>query len=114
MGLDHGVDATEDQVQIVKQYVASRFAKDTVKTLQLVSEDVELYSQRDGTFRGVHEMRKYLDETKIEGKWEAPAIEDGQVVVRGVVRIFYVPISVKSVFSFDAQGLICRIHTARG
>ncbi|KAG2815209.1 hypothetical protein PC129_g16339 [Phytophthora cactorum] len=72
--------------------------------------------QRDGSYQGKEQFRVYLEKTKIEGKWEPPAIEDGDdehVVVRGVVKVFYIPISVKSTFSINDEGCICNIHTSK-
>ncbi|RLN02716.1 hypothetical protein BBI17_006280 [Phytophthora kernoviae] len=105
-----------EHVDTVKQYVALRLVKDTKATLQLVSDSIQFYSQRDGSYKGKDEFRVYLEKTKVEGTWEPAAIEDGDdehVVVRGVVRIFYIPISVKSTFSFDDEGRICNIHTGK-
>ncbi|OWZ17795.1 hypothetical protein PHMEG_0008217 [Phytophthora megakarya] len=107
---------TQEHVDTVKQYVALRLEKRTKETLQLVSDDIQLYSQRDGSYQGKQQFQVYLEKTKIEGKWETPTIEDGDdehVVVRGVVKIFYIPISVKSTFSFDDEGHICSIHTGK-
>jgi hypothetical protein len=107
---------TQEHVDTVKQYVALRLEKRTKETLQLVSDDVQFYSQRDGSFQGKEPFHVYLDKTKVEGTWQPPAIEDGDdehVVVRGVVKIFYIPISVKSVFAFNNDGLICSIHTSK-
>ncbi|ETI53530.1 hypothetical protein F442_03525 [Phytophthora nicotianae P10297] len=107
---------TQEHVDIVKKYVALRLEKRTKETLQLVSDDIQFYSQRDGSYQGKEQFQEYLEKTKIEGKWEPPAIEDGDdehVVVRGVVKIFYIPISVKSTFSFNDEGRICNIHTGK-
>ncbi|KAG7396862.1 hypothetical protein PHYBOEH_001619 [Phytophthora boehmeriae] len=111
-----GSTVTQEHVDTVKKYVALRLAKDTKATLQLVSDDIQFYSQRDGSYKGKEEFQKYLEKTKIEGSWEPAAIEDGDdehVVVRGVVKILFIPISVKSTFSFDDEGRICNIHTAK-
>ncbi|GMF29123.1 unnamed protein product [Phytophthora lilii] len=111
-----GSAVTQEHVDTVRQYVALRLEKRTKETLQLVSDDIQFCSQRDGSFQGKEPFREYLEKTQIEGTWAPPAIEDGDdehVVVRGVVKIFYIPISVKSVFSFDADGRICSIHTSK-
>ncbi|KAG2773688.1 hypothetical protein JG687_00011479 [Phytophthora cactorum] len=107
---------TQEHVDTVKQYVKLRLEKRTKETLQLVSDDIQFYSQRDGSYQGKEQFRVYLEKTKIEGKWEPPAIEDGDdehVVVRGVVKVFYIPISVKSTFSINDEGCICNIHTSK-
>ncbi|TYZ66614.1 hypothetical protein PybrP1_004480 [[Pythium] brassicae (nom. inval.)] len=107
---------TNEHVEIVKKYVALRLAKDISATLELVSDDIEFYSQRDGSYKGKKAFTEYLEKTKIEGTWEPPAIEDDDtqhVIVRGVVKIFYIPISVKSTFLFTDAGLICNIHTGK-
>ncbi|KAE8900578.1 hypothetical protein PF004_g17702 [Phytophthora fragariae] len=83
---------TQEHVDTVKQYVALRLEKRTKETLQL------------------------LEKTKVEGSWQPPAIEDGDdehVVVRVVVKVFFVPISVKSTFAFDDDDRICSIHTSK-
>lgn len=108
--------ATNAHVETVKQYVALRLVKDIPPTLELVSDDIEFYSQRDGSYKGKKEFAEYLEKINIEGTWEPPAIEDGDeqhVIVRGVVKIFYIPISVKSTFLFNDDGLICNIHTGK-
>jgi hypothetical protein len=116
MGVATPVVVGQEHVDTVRQYVALRLEKRTKETLELVSDDISFYSQRDGSYNGRAEFLVYLEKTKIEGVWQPPAIEDGDdehVVVRGVVKIFYIPISVKSTFSFDADGKICRIHTGK-
>lgn len=108
--------ATNEHVETVKKYVSLRLVKDIPATLELVSDDIQFYSQRDGSYKGKKEFTEYLEKTKIEGTWEPPAIEDDDeqhVIVRGVVKIFYIPISVKSTFLFDDAGLICNIHTGK-
>ncbi|RLN89916.1 hypothetical protein BBJ28_00020721 [Nothophytophthora sp. Chile5] len=107
---------TQENVDTVKEYVALRLEKRIKETLELVSDDIQFYSQRDGRYNGKDEFTVYLEKTKIEGTWEPPAIEDNDlehVIVRGVVKIFYIPISVKSTFSFDDDGRICNIHTGK-
>ncbi|KAG7386357.1 hypothetical protein PHYPSEUDO_000392 [Phytophthora pseudosyringae] len=107
---------TQEDRDTVTQYVALRLEKRLDETLQLVSDDIHFYSQSDGSYQGKDHFRKYLEKTKIEGKWQLPAIEDGDdehVVVRGVVKISYIPVSVKSTFSFDDEGRICNIHTSK-
>ncbi|KAE9316300.1 hypothetical protein PF008_g19039 [Phytophthora fragariae] len=107
---------TQEHVDTVKQYVALRLEKRTKETLQLVSDDIQFYSQRDGSYRGKEQFRAYLEKTKVEGSWQPPAIEDGDdehVVVRVVVKVFFVPISVKSTFAFDDDDRICSIHTSK-
>uniref|UniRef100_K3X1Q9 SnoaL-like domain-containing protein n=1 Tax=Globisporangium ultimum (strain ATCC 200006 / CBS 805.95 / DAOM BR144) TaxID=431595 RepID=K3X1Q9_GLOUD len=107
---------TNEHVDVVKKYVSLRLVKDTKATLALVSDDIEFYSQRDGSYKGKEQFEQYLEKTKIEGTWQDPAIEDDDeqhVIVRGVVKIFYIPISVKSTFTFNDEGLICNIHTGK-
>lgn len=107
---------TDAHVEHVKKYVALRLVKDIPATLELVSDDIEFFSQRDGSYKGKKEFAEYLEKIKIEGTWQPPAIEDGDeqhVIVRGVVKIFYIPISVKSTFLFNDDGLICNIHTGK-
>ncbi|GMF46454.1 unnamed protein product [Phytophthora fragariaefolia] len=106
-------DSVPQQHVDAKPCVALRLEKRTTETLQLVSDDVELYSQRDGSYRGKEQLRAYLDKAKVEGSWQPPAVEHGAVVVRGVVQILLVPISVKSVFTFTADGRICGIHASK-
>lgn len=107
---------TNEHVEHVKKYVALRLVKDIPATLELVSDDIEFFSQRDGSYKGKKEFTEYLEKIKIEGTWQPPAIEDDDeqhVIVRGVVKIFYIPISVKSTFLFNDDGLICNIHTGK-
>ncbi|GAB9466792.1 hypothetical protein Gpo141_00004157 [Globisporangium polare] len=108
---------TNTHVEHVKKYVALRLVKNIPETLELVSDDIEFFSQRDGSYKGKKEFAEYLEKIKIEGTWQPPAIEDDgdeqHVVVRGVVKIFYIPISVKSTFLFNEAGLICSIHTGK-
>lgn len=107
---------TQENVETVSKYVALRLEKRTKETLDLVSDDITFYSQRDGSYTGKTEFTTYLEKTKIEGVWQPPSIEEGDdehVIVRGVVKIFYIPISVKSTFSFDEDGRIVNIHTGK-
>lgn len=107
---------TNEHVETVKNYVALRLTKDTAATLELVSDDIEFYSQRDGGFKGKKAFTEYLEKTKIEGTWEPPTIEDDDkqhVIVRGVVKMFFIPISVKSTFLFNDDGRICNIQTGK-
>ncbi|KAE9089523.1 hypothetical protein PF010_g18959 [Phytophthora fragariae] len=48
---------TQEHVDTVKQYVALRLEKRTKETLQLVSDDIQFYSQRDGSYRGKEQFR---------------------------------------------------------
>ena len=104
-----------EHLDSVCKYVSARKHRDTTAILDLVADDIEVYSQRDGTYNGKKDFVAYLQKTKVEGTWEDPVVDPDQgiVVVRGVVKILFLPISVKSEFRFTNNGLIRSIRTGK-
>ncbi|KAL3669202.1 hypothetical protein V7S43_005585 [Phytophthora oleae] len=49
---------TQEHVDTVKQYVALRLEKRTKETLQLVSDNIQFYSQRDGSYKGKEQLQQ--------------------------------------------------------
>ncbi|DAZ96167.1 TPA: hypothetical protein N0F65_009566 [Lagenidium giganteum] len=106
---------TNEHVEIVAKYFASRLEKKTAELLELVSEDIESHSARDGTYKGKESFKKYIEKVKPEGKWENPVLsEDNRtVIMRGVVKILFVSVTVKSAFTFNKDNKICKINTSK-
>ncbi|KAL4147040.1 hypothetical protein PRNP1_010796 [Phytophthora ramorum] len=72
-----------------------------------MNDSSQFSSHRDSSYKGMEQFQVYLNKTQIDGTWEPPGIEDEHVVVHGVDKIFYTPISAKSAFSFHDEGRIC-------
>eukprot|EP01089_Gocevia_fonbrunei_P018762 TRINITY_DN643_c0_g1_i1.p1 TRINITY_DN643_c0_g1~~TRINITY_DN643_c0_g1_i1.p1 ORF type:complete len:121 (-),score=28.33 TRINITY_DN643_c0_g1_i1:44-361(-) len=102
-----------DKVEIVKQYMKARMAEDHATLLSLVSDDVVVESSRDGKHEGKDAYTAYLKKIKPTGTWEDPVADGDQVLVKGKVTVMFIPWSVGSHFTFNSDGKISHINTAK-
>eukprot|EP01084_Bolivina_argentea_P149719 261519_1 len=101
---------TAAQYQAAKLYMDSRLKGDTNTVMSLLSDSIHFVSQRDGEFNGKAQFAQYLAKTKVEGSWGTPYVsrEDGNMVrIDGQIKYLgLVPVTVKGVFRFGADGKI--------
>eukprot|EP00899_Mesostigma_viride_P022268 jgi/Mesvir1/3225/Mv16373-RA.1 len=114
-GYKFKMSASFDKIELTKVYFKRRLSGDNAGVLELVADNVTLESSRDGKYVGKDEMAKYLEKVKPTGQWGDPA-DDGEnkTVVKGHVKLLFVPIGVISHFQFNpADGKIVDIKIGR-
>ena len=99
-----------DKIDVAKQYIKARLAEDIPTILGLVTDDIVLESQRDGTHTGKEAFEAYLKKTKPTGKWQDPEADGDKVVIKGSVTVMFIPFSVISIFEFSSDGKISKIE----
>ncbi|ELR24868.1 uncharacterized protein ACA1_175430 [Acanthamoeba castellanii str. Neff] len=102
-----------DKVALASQYIKARLAEDNDTVLSLVTDDIVLVSQRDGTHEGKEAFTKYLKSVKPTGKWQDPVLEGDQVVIKGTVTVIFINWSVASFLDFNDDGKITKIEIKR-
>ena len=105
---------SETKLTIAKQYFAYRMQEKNTELLQLVADDILLESERDGTYRGREEFKKYLDSIKPSGTWGEPVVQGENVVIPGKIRFLMMDWNVLGTCSFNKDNLINHIKLARG
>jgi len=105
---------SQAELALAKRYMDSRLASNVPAALALVTDDIDFTSERDGRHAGKAAFSAYLAKTPPQGTWEAPAVLDGRVTIKGKVKaIGFIPIGVKAVFGFRGD-LISSIAISRG
>ena len=92
-----------EQMMVANAYMQARLVSKNAECLSLVTDDVKLHSERDGNINGKSSFSKYLSTVHPQGKWQAPTVENGKVVIRGTVKICLIPVPVKAVFEFRGK-----------
>lgn len=89
-----------------------RMAGNNEKLLNLVSDDIQLLSSRDGTFVGKDQFSDYLDKVKPTGTWENATWNDDidRAQILGRVKFLVVNVGVVAHMGFDKSDKINRIY----
>lgn len=106
---------TDPNLNTLNQYFQFRRAGDTNACLQLMSPDVVLVSQKDGTFQGKDGLRQYLQKNPFQGEWNRPYYSPVDRCYRadGLVKIFFLPVRVKILCDLNSEGLIKKVWIGR-
>lgn len=105
-----------EQLATAKKYMDARLANNAQAALAVMSPNIVLTSQRDGSFKGLAEVESYLRKTPPEGEWSKPYLDQATGLVKFDGRIKFakvVPISVKSFFLFGADGKVEEIFVGK-
>ncbi|KAI0563075.1 NTF2-like protein [Gracilaria domingensis] len=100
------------QLQLAESYIQLRMAGNNQKLLNLVSEDVELQSSRDGKFVGKQQFENYLSKVKPTGIWQNATWNNAinRAEILGNVKILMVNVGVVAHMGFNKSGKIDRIY----
>jgi len=109
------MEISEVQLEALKQYLAYRKQNQVEECLSMMSPEIVLVSQRDGTFRGHSELKQYLTNNPYQGTWDQPywSETDDSIRVDGVVTIFFFDVSVKILIKLDQSNLIEHIYIGK-
>lgn len=105
-------DKRVDKVKQVEAYMRARLANEIPKCMALVTDDIRMFSAKDGTFKGIKEFEQYLKTTKPTGQFDKPVANGDTVDVNGNVRVFGMKIGVTAKFQFR-NGQISDINIGR-
>lgn len=102
-------------VEIAQKYMDERQCLNNENVLALVADSIVLQSGRDGTHSGIEAFKSYLSKVGPCGKWQNAQYDPKRekVVIHGKVKIFFIEISVISVFEFDKDHKITKIDIGR-
>ncbi|PXF48562.1 hypothetical protein BWQ96_01731 [Gracilariopsis chorda] len=100
------------RLQAAESYIQMRMAGNNEKLLNLVSDDIQLLSSRDGTFVGKDQFSDYLDKVKPTGTWENATWNDDidRAQILGRVKFLVVNVGVVAHMGFDKSDKINRIY----
>lgn len=106
---------SEVQLETLSRYMGYRKQNQVEKCLSMMSSEIILVSQRDGTFRGHRELSQYLTNNPYQGTWGQPywSETDASIRVDGVVTIFFFPVSVKILVKLNQSNLIEHIYIGK-
>ncbi|CAN8073174.1 unnamed protein product [Agarophyton chilense] len=99
-------------LRVAESYMQLRMAGSNQELLNLVSEDIELQSSRDGKFVGKQQFQGYLTKVKPTGTWQNAtwnnAVDRAEIL--GNVKILLINVGVVAHMGFDRSGKINRIY----
>jgi hypothetical protein len=106
---------TREQLDICQRYLDCRQNGDIEGCLELMSDQIILTSEKDGTFRGRTEMRRYLQSNPYQGTWGRPywSEADRSIRVDGKARVYLVSFKVKILTRIGDRGLIESVYVGR-
>ena len=106
------VSTEAKRVRKAQDYMTARLEQRNEDVVNLVSDDIELVSSRDGRIVGKSHFRDYIGRVKPTGTWKPAAWNEsiGKAEILGTVRILMINVGVVAHFGFDRTDKINQIY----
>ena len=106
---------TSKQLDVMMAYLHYRKNGEISKCLELMSDNIVIISEKDGTVKGKKEVEKYLEKNKFQGDWSLPywSTEDKSIRIDGKVKLYMLPFNVKILAKFDNNDKINNVWIGR-